>query len=175
MIAPNPSQDEAGPGAPELSQREQTMSFRAADSPVPADHARFQRDFRPAHHADRAPASDADEEAVAADRRDDQSRAHPHRQGVDLRWIVALFAIGVALMVGAALLYKVGWLAQGGGTYAVDSYGQPYSSTSGRTLDDIVLEDFLFTINPYLFLLGAATVLGTIFLLAVRGVRRNGD
>jgi hypothetical protein len=156
---------------------EQTMSFRAAHSAVPADDARFQRGFRPSGHQDEPPAPDLkwDEAAGAEEHAAHQPIAFSRRSGVDVRWIIALFAMGIALMVGAALLYKVGWLAQGGGTYAVDSYGQPYSSTSGRTLDDIVFEDFLLTINPYLFLLGAATVLGTIFLLAVRGVRRTVD
>ena len=123
--------------------------------------------------------SDAHREEIASAASEAPSAAGvpqaAQRPGVDVRWIVALFVIGIALMVGSALIYKAGWLAQGSGDYAVDSYGEVYSAQIGRTLDDIVYEDFLFTVNPYLFALGAATVIGTLFVLATRGIRRRGE
>ncbi len=147
-----------------------------------ADHARFQREYSVAGGGPAVEMDAVDADAVIVD---DASAAQAaeipmddasaRRTGIDVRWIVALLATGIALIAASALLYKFGWLAQGSGSYAVDSYGDVYSAETGRTLDDIVYEDFLFTVNPQLFGLGGLTVLGTLFLIAARGVRRRGD
>ncbi|THG32924.1 hypothetical protein [Naasia lichenicola] len=147
-----------------------------------ADHARFQREYAATGGAAAVDTGLSTPDAAAID---DESARHEatvptddapaRRAGIDIRWIVALLVTGIALIAASALLYKFGWLAQGGGSYAVDSYGDVYSAETGRTLDDIVYEDFLFTVNPQLFGLGGLTVLGTLFLIAARGVHRRGD